>query len=77
MNTEDYLPDFDEHDLPDGFSLLAKCVRSTTGSMLILKVPRHVTPTTFGDWCFEEIPLGFHPADVLIASDEQIEAAGY
>ena len=64
-------------DLPEGLNLLARCERTNTGSAIVLRVPKHITPSQFGDWCVDNVPLGFHPADVAIATDEQCEAMEY
>ena len=64
-------------DLPEGLHLLARCERTKTGSAIVLRVPKHITPSQFGDWCVDNVPLGFHPADVAIATDEQCEAMEY
>lgn len=61
-------------DLPEGLNLMCKCVREFTGSVVMLKVPRHITPNDFGEWTVENSPTGFEPVDVLIATDEQCEA---
>ena len=58
-------------DLPDHLNLLCRCERTNTGTILVLRVPKHITPNHFGDWCVDNVPLGFHPADVAIATDEQ------
>jgi hypothetical protein len=63
-------------DLPPGLNLLVRCERSETGTVLVLRVPKDITPTTFGNWCVDNVPLGFHPA-ISIATDEQTEAMGY
>ena len=84
MNEYDY-HDYDNddltsnsyEDLPPGLNLLARCERTKTGSVLVLRVPKNVTPSMFGDWCVDNVPLGFHPADVAMATDEQCEAMGY
>ena len=74
----DYDPEIDGYcDLPEGLNLLARCERTSTGSAIVFMVPKHITPSQFGDWCVENIPLGFHPTDVAIATDEQCEAMEY
>jgi len=85
MNEHDYYNYEDENfandngyiDLPPGLNLLARCERTKTGTFLVLRVPKNVTPSMFGDWCVDNVPLGFHPADVAMATDEQCEAMGY
>jgi hypothetical protein len=77
MNETEFVPDFDGDNLPEGFTMLTKCVRASTDTVLVLKVPKHITPNTFPDWCCEEVPVGFHPSDVCWASDDQLEAMGY
>jgi len=85
MNEHDYYNYEDENfgndqgyvDLPPGLNLLTRCERTKTGSVLVLRVPKNVTPSMFGDWCVDNVPLGFHPADVAMATDEQCEAMGY
>jgi len=74
MYEEDYKMDYE--DLPPGLHLIARCERTKTGSSVVLRVPRNVTPNQFGDWCVENVPLGFHPADVAIVTDTQILEMG-
>ena len=64
-------------DLPEGLNMLCRCERTQTGTILVLRVPKHVTPSQFPDWCVENVPFGFHPADVAMATDEQCEAMEY
>jgi hypothetical protein len=64
-------------DLPEGLNLLCQCERTATGTVLVLRVPKHVTPSEFPQWCVDNVPLGFHPAEVAIATDEQCEAMEY
>ena len=71
MNDKEY------QDLPDGLNMLCRCERTLANSVLVLRVPKHVTPSQFPDWCVENVPFGFHPADVAMATDEQCEAMEY
>ena len=64
-------------DLPEELNMLCRCERTTTNSVLVLRVPKHITPNQFPDWCVENVPFGFHPADVAMATDEQCEAMEY
>ena len=77
MNETEFVPDFDGDNLPEGFTMLARCVRSSTDTVLVLKVPKNITPNTFPDWCCEEIPTGFHPSDVCWCADDQLKGMGY
>jgi hypothetical protein len=63
--------------LPDGLNLFCQCKRDNTGTTLTLIVPKSVLPAEFFSWCEDNIPLGFYPADVAVATDEQAEKMGY
>jgi len=61
-------------ELPQGFHLWVRCLRSATGSELVLKVPSHIyKETDLGNWCVDSVPLGFHPHSAAVLSDEQAE----
>ena len=64
-------------DIPEGLNVLVRWERTATGTVLVLKVPPHVTPSDFPDWCVDEVPLGFHPMEIMMATDEQCEAMEY
>tara|TARA_R100000008_G_C3584895_1_gene171432 strand:- start:619 stop:834 length:216 start_codon:yes stop_codon:yes gene_type:complete len=64
-------------DVPEGLNLLCRAERPTTGSAIVYKVPKTVTPSQFPDWCVDNIPLGFAPVDIAFATDEQCEVMGY
>lgn len=75
---DDYDPEIHGYtDLPEELNMLCRCERTATNSVLVLRVPKHITPNQFPDWCVENVPLGFHPAEVAIATDEQCEAMEY
>ena len=64
-------------DLPEGLNIIARCERSHTGSFVTMRVPKHIGPNQFGDWCLDNGPVGFVAEAVAIATDEQCEAMGY
>ena len=63
--------------LPDGLNLFAICKRDNTGTTLTLMVPKSVSPADFFSWCEDNVPLGFYPADVAVATDLEADKAGY
>jgi hypothetical protein len=64
----------DGEQLPLGFHLWVRCLRTVTGSELVLKVPRDIyRGSDLGDWCVDSVPLGWHPHSAAVLADDQAE----
>ena len=73
MNEDGYHVNDQYTDLPDHLSVVVKCLRDTTGSVVHLVLPRHVTPHTLGEYVEGELAWNFIPMDIFLLTQEGID----